>query len=472
MKSSNSMNRVIQDLRVEIAAAEGGQRLPSVRELMARHGVGPATVERALAALTREGIVEAQPGRGTFVAPQASAAPRGHGDFAWQSAALGSGRASDEALAALVDVPPPGALVLSGGYPSEELQAIAQLNAAMGRALRRPGAWDRMPLAGLETLRHWFARGLGGGFTASDVVICAGGQSAIATVCRALAPPGAPLLMESPTYLGAIVAARAAGLVPVPVPTDGDGVRPEALAESFSRSGARLFYCQPTFANPTGAVLAPARRAVVLEVVREAGALLIEDDWARDLALDGAAPPPLASADPDGHVIHIRSLTKTTAPSLRLAAIAARGAALQRLRAAAIIEALFIAGPLQEAALQLVTAPAWPRYLRALRTALRQRRDALVAACRDKLSGASVPRVPTGGLHLWVRLPDTLSDVALVERAIAAKLVVSPGRPWFPAEPTGSFLRLSFGGAPAALLERGVAQLAELIAGMADRDAS
>src|SRR5215469_2793868 len=148
MRSSNSAGRVIQALRAEIAGAENGQRLPSVRELMARHRVGPATVERAFAALTREGIVEAQPGRGTFVAPRGAVpSSPSHGDFAWQSAALGSGRVSDETLAALVTPPAAGSSLLSGGYPSEELQAVAQLNAAMGRALRRPGAWDRMPLA-------------------------------------------------------------------------------------------------------------------------------------------------------------------------------------------------------------------------------------------------------------------------------------------------------------------------------------
>jgi DNA-binding transcriptional MocR family regulator len=167
-------------------------------------------------------------------------------------------------------------------------------------------------------------------------------------------------------------------------------------------------------------------------------------------------------ADSDGHVVYIRSLTKTAAPSLRVAAIAARGAAMQRLRAIRTIDDFFVSGPIQEAALQLVTAPAWTRHLRALRAALRERRDALVAALGRAFGTASIPLVPRGGLHLWLRLPDEVSDLDLAARALSAKLLVSPGRHWFPAEPTGSFLRLSFSAAPPRILERAAARLAAL----------
>jgi DNA-binding transcriptional MocR family regulator len=102
---------------------------------------------------------------------------------------------------------------------------------------------------------------------AHDVVITPGAQAGLATVLRALVPAGAPVLLESPAYLGAIAAARAAGLRVVPVPVDRDGVRPDLLADAFERTGARLFVCQPLFANPTGATLAADRRAAVLDAV-------------------------------------------------------------------------------------------------------------------------------------------------------------------------------------------------------------
>jgi DNA-binding transcriptional MocR family regulator len=297
-------------------------------------------------------------------------------------------------------------------------------------------------------------------------VVCTGGQPALATAFRALTATGEPVLVESPTYHGAIAALRAAGLRAVPVPADADGVRPELLASAFALTGARVFYCQPLYANPTGATLAADRRAAVLEVVAAAGAFLIEDDWARDLAIDGDPPPPLAADDPDGHVVHVRSLTKSVAPGLRVAAVTARGAAGARLRSARIIDDFFVSGPLQEATLDLLSAPAWRRHRRVLRDGLRDRRDALLAALARELPDWAVGR-PAGGLHVWARLPDGIDEAALAARAAGEGVVVSPGRAWFPAEAPAPYLRLTFAAAPPADLHEGVRRLASAVGRMA-----
>lgn len=217
-----------------------------------------------------------------------------------------------------------------------------------------------------------------------------------------------------------------------------------------------MFYCQPTYANPHGAVLDRERRKAVLEVARKANAFVIEDDWARDFALEGDPPPPLATHDPDGHVVYVRSLTKSLAPGMRVGALCARGAAGERLKAARIVGDFFVAGPLQEAALEVLSSPAWPRHLRHLRKVLKSRRDALVASVRERLPTARLTLVPDGGLHLWVRLPDELDDGLVAESALRAGVMVSAGRRWFPAEPTGSFLRLSYVGAEPGVLAEGV----------------
>jgi DNA-binding transcriptional MocR family regulator len=431
---------------------------------MARHRASPVTVQRALARLAGEGLVVPRPGRGTFVAergaPTGTAAPRAP-DLGWQEVALADRPPLQVApLDQLLAVPPGDAIALTGGYLHPDLQPLPALGAALGRAARRPETWGRLAVEGLDPLRDWFARAAGGHVRGHDVVICSGGQPALATTFRALAAPGEPVLVESPTYLGAIAALRAAGLRAVPVPTDEHGVRPELLAGAFALTGARVFYCQPLHANPTGATLSPQRRAEVLEAVSAAGAFLVEDDWARDLRIDGDAPPPLAADDPDGHVVYLRSLTKSAAPGLRVAAVSARGAAGARLKAARIVDDFFVSGPLQHATLELVSAPAWRRHLRTLRRELRVRRDALVAALGEHLPGWELQAVPAGGLHVWVRLPDGVDDGALTARAAAAGVLVSPGRPWFAAEPPAPHLRLTFAGAPAADLAEGVRRLA------------
>lgn len=415
--------------------------------------MSPVTVSRALAQLAAEGLVVTRPGAGAYRA-EARPASAPAGDTSWQEVALSADGAADlvprtvDAAGVVVSLaaPPPGVIEFNGGYLHPSLQPERAMAAALSRAGRRPGAWGRPPLDGLPELREWFARGIGGAVTAAEVLITAGGQAALTTALRALAPPGAPVLVESPTYPGMLAIARAAGLRPVPVPVDADGVRPSLLADAFRATGARVFVCQPLFQNPTGAVLAPQRRAEVLRIAREAGAFVIEDDFVRRLVHEDAPPlpRPLAAEDPDGVVVHVGSLTKATSPSFRVSALAARGPVLERLRAIQIVDTFFVPRPLQEAALELVGSPAWPRHLRAVSTQLKTRRDAMTSALLTGLPQLSLPHIPSGGYHLWLRLPDGADDSSLVAAALRAGVAITPGRPYFSAEPTAAYVRLSF----------------------------
>jgi DNA-binding transcriptional MocR family regulator len=463
MTKDSSVATLADRLRSELRRLQPGQRLPPSRTLTRRYQVSPVTVSRALGLLAAEGLVVTRPGAGAFAAER-PASPTKAADLSWQAVALGDRAVDSEGVARLLLSPPEGTIALSGGYLHPTLQPLRSLATAASRAARRPDAWELPPLGGIPGLRAWFARTAGGpagAITPSDVLITNGGQQALSTVVRALLPPGSPLLVESPTYLGVLAVARAGGVHPVPVPMDGDGVKPDQLAEAFAMTGARAFYSQPFFHNPTGTVLSPDRHAQVLEVARAAGAFVIEDDFARHLGID-PVPAPLVCADAEGRVVHIASPTKATAASLRIAAVVARGPVAERIRATQLVADFFPARPLQETLLELVSSPGWPRHLRAVRTALRTRRDAVRAALAEALPELEVNR-PAGGPHLWARLPDGTDDVALAERALRAGVLVSPGRPFFPAEPAGPYLRISYGAAAStAELATGVRRLASL----------
>ncbi|MFF8898505.1 PLP-dependent aminotransferase family protein [Streptomyces lydicus] len=476
MQERSSVAELAASLRTQLNRYSPGEKLPSSRALVERHRVSPVTVSRALAELVAEGLVVTRPGAGAFRAEPRTEAPR-PADTSWQEIALSAEPAGDQVprsvdasgVVATLARPAPGVIELNGGYLHPDLQPERALAAALARAGRRPGAWSRPPVDGVPELRAWFAReigGPGGALAASDVLITAGGQNALTAALRALAAPGAPVLVESPTYPGMLAVARASGLRPVPVPMDADGVRTDLLAEAFRASGARLFVCQPLFQNPTGAVLAGERRREVLRVAREAGAFVIEDDFARLLVHDDAPalPPTLMSEDRNGTVVHIRSLTKATSPNLRVGTLAARGPVLDRLRAIQVVDNFFVPGPLQEAALELVGSPAWPRHLRLIAGELTARRTALVAALRAQLPalverglgrGATYGRepeagglyVPPGGYQLWARLPDGTDEAALTGAALRAGVAVAAGRPYFAAEPPAAHLRLSFAAA-------------------------
>ncbi|MBX9395926.1 PLP-dependent aminotransferase family protein [Streptomyces sp. TRM72054] len=453
MQQSSSVGELANQLRRELDHYSPGGKLPSSRALVERFRVSPVTVSRALAQLAAEGLVVTRPGAGAFRArPRTGGAPVG--DTSWQEVTLSADSAAElvprtvdaSGVTVSLAVPPPGVIEFNGGYLHPSLQPEKAMAAALSRAGRRPGAWGRPPLEGLPELREWFARSIGDTVTAAEVLITSGGQSALTTALRALAPPGAPVLVESPTYPGMLAIARAAGLRPVPVPVDADGVKPALLADAFRATGARVFVCQPLFQNPTGAVLAPQRRGEVLRIARAAGAFVIEDDFVRRLvhADAGPLPRPLAADDPDGVVVHVCSLTKVTSPSFRVSALAARGPVLERLRAIQVVDTFFVPRPLQEAALELVGSPAWPRHLRTVSTELKARRDAMTAALGLHLPELTLPHIPSGGYHLWLRLPDGTDEPAFTAAALRAGVALAPGRPYFSAEPPAGHVRLSF----------------------------
>jgi DNA-binding transcriptional MocR family regulator len=461
INNDSSSERLKEWLRTEAARLGPGQRLPSTRWLIQTHRMSPLTVSRALAELAREGVVVSRPGAGTFVAQPRAGRNGDPGDYSWQTVALAERAIDAEGLSPLADPPhADGVISLATGYLHSSLMPLAALRSALARAARLPDTWERPPTAGLHALRSWFAQQAGLGAEAQDVLITSGGQGALSAAFRALVPSGAPLLVESPTYPGALAAARAAGIRPVPVPTDRDGVIPEHLAEAFARTGAQALFCQPAYHNPTGAVLATDRRPAVLGAAAAAGAFVIEDDFARWLSHNQRPPAPLLANDADGRVVYLTSLSKVVSPSLRVGAVIARGPVAQRLHALRAVDDMFVSRPLQEATLELVSRPIWERHLKDLSRALNRRAAILFHAVGRHLPAADVV-LPAGGMHLWVRLPRNLDDVEVAAAARRGGVIVMAGRPFYAAEAPEPHVRLAFcGAATEAELDTAVRRLA------------
>jgi DNA-binding transcriptional MocR family regulator len=455
--NDDSSSRIAEVLRDWMATAPPGARLPPTRALVAAHHASPVTVQKALRDLTTQGLIETRPGVGTFVRAVRTARPS---DYGWQTAALRSPQARIQTVATAMRSVPNDVIALHAGYPDPELLPGRLVRSALTRAVRGDTALSRPPVAGLPELQSWFAHELGTASpvgvappTPSDVIVLPGSQSGLSSIFRALVSSGQPLLMESPTYWGAITAATQAGVRVVPVPTGPDGPDPDDLARAFDETGARVLYAQPTYANPTGAQWSTERAEQVLAVVRDHGAFLVEDDWAHDFGISTTARP-VAAQDDAGHVVYLRSLTKSVSPALRIAAVIARGPARERILADRGAESMYVSGLLQAAALDVVTQPAWQTHLRSVREQLRARRDLLVDSLHEHAPTVHIDRVPPGGLNLWARLPDGIDLDQLAQDCERAGVLIAPGTEWFPAEPAGAFLRLNYSGPnPAAFPE-------------------
>jgi DNA-binding transcriptional MocR family regulator len=465
--TDDSSSRIVAGLREWIAGAPPGARLPPTRTLVARYGASPVTVQKALRTLTSQGMVESRPGVGTFVRAIRVARPN---DYGWQTSALGSPTNRVPALPSPLRTTSNDVIALHSGYPDRELLPERLVRAAFTRAARSDAAVSRSPAAGLPELQAWFAAELGMSApigvappAPGDAIILPGSQSGLSIAFRALVGAGRPLLMESPTYWGAILAATQAGVQVVPVPSGIRGPDPDELARAFERTGARAFYAQPNFANPTGALWSSALADQVLDTVRRYGAFLIEDDWAHDFGIT-AAPVPLAARDDSGHVVYLRSLTKSVSPAVRIAGIVARGPARERILGDAQAVSMYVSGMLQAVALDVVTQPAWRTHLRNLRHQLAARRDLLAEALREHVPTAHLEAVPQGGLNLWVRLPDTTDLARLVRDCETRGVIIAPGNEWFPAEPTGPYLRLNYSGPNPGAFPEGVRMIGQTLA--------
>ncbi len=447
--ANDSSRRIVEGLTAWIATAPPDARLPSTRALVAQHGVSPVTVQKAMRRLAALGMIESRPGAGTFVRAVRTTQPH---DYDWQTGALGSPSNRSSQVSTALRIAPNDVMALHSGYPDRELLPERLVGAAFGRAARSAATVTRPPAAGTPELQAWFATELGrftpvgiSPPTARDVVVLPGSQSGLGVVFSALVGAGRPLLVESPTYWGALLAANQANVKVIPVSSGFNGPDPSDVARAFAQTGARAFYAQPNFASPTGAQWSPALGGKVLDIIRENRAFLVEDDWAHDFGIHTESRP-LAAHDDAGHVVYLRSLSKSVSPAVRVAAVVARGPARDRILAVAQGVSMYVSGLLQTVALDVVTQPSWRSHLRSLRHHLEARRDLLIHSLGEHAPSTYLEGVPKGGLNLWVRLPHGTDLPTLVRDCEAAGVIVAPGDEWFPAEATGPYLRLNYAG--------------------------
>ncbi|WP_120003948.1 PLP-dependent aminotransferase family protein [Nesterenkonia muleiensis] len=445
----DSSHRIVEGLTRWISGAAPGARLPSTRSLVAEYGASPVTVQKALRSLAVQGLVESRPGVGSFVRSLRDVRPH---DYSWQTNALGAGRSRSVQMASALRPARPGTIDLSLGFPDPQLLPERLIRAAFTRAARTRSFLAGPSPAGMPELRAWFAAELAASVpaglaapSAEDVIILPGSQSGLSAAFRSLAGPGEPLIMESPTYWGAILAAAQANVEIVPIPSSSAGPDPMDVERAFAQTGARAFYAQPTYANPTGAQWSRGLGQKILEVVRKHRAFLIEDDWACDFSID-SEPRPLAADDDLGHVVYLRSLSKSVSPAVRVAGVVARGPVRDRLLHAAQSESIYVSGMLQAVALDVVTQPAWKTHLRNLNEQLGSRRDLLLASLGEHAPELQVETRPRGGLNLWACLPDGTDLGRFIREAEMEGVSVVLGDELFPAEPVAPCIRLTYAG--------------------------
>jgi 2-aminoadipate transaminase len=360
----------------------------------------------------------------------------------------------------------PDIISFAGGLPSPYALPVERLRASVEQILRRDavGALQYGPSEGYTPLREAIAARLSrGGATIrpAQVLITTGSQQALDLVGRVLIDPGSRVLIETPTYLGAVQALAQYEPAFREVPSDGAGLIPECLDETAMRD-ARLLYVQPNFQNPTGRTLPLERRIALVAQARRHGLLLVEDDPYGELVYSGTTPPSLLSMAPDD-VVHLGSFSKVIAPGLRVGYLVAPEALMIKLVQAKQASDLHTAGITQRLAHALLTDGEYDAQIDAIRLRYRAQCALMLKCLAEHMpDGVSWTR-PAGGMFLWVTLPPEVDSADLFEDALARGVAFIPGASFHALAPRANTMRLTFTTATPTQIETGIARLAQAI---------
>ncbi len=281
-----------------------------------------------------------------------------------------------------------------------------------------------------------------------DIIVTTGSQMALDLVTRTFCDPGDVVLVESPSYVGALGVFRAYECDVVHVAMDDDGLIPSALQETIDSVRAagkriKLIYTIPSFHNPAGVTQSPERRREILRIGQEAGIAILEDDPYGLLGFEGEPPRALRADDEEG-VIYLGSFSKTIASGLRVGWAIAPHGVREKLVLAAEAATLCPSNYAQLTVSEYLATQPWREQIKSFQEVYRERRDALLESLQAMMPEGTRWTIPAGGFYSWVTLPDGLDATAMLPRAIAELVAYVPGTGFFVDGQGSANMRLSY----------------------------
>ncbi len=371
----------------------------------------------------------------------------------------------------------PDIISFAGGLPAPELFPVREVEAAAHVVLEKHGAQalQYSTTEGFLPLREMICRHTkryGLYVTPDNVLITSGSQQALDLLGKILINPGDRILVEDPTYLGAIQAWNAYGAQYVTVSSDEYGMRTDAL-EAALRTGPKFIYVLPNFQNPTGVTLIKERRQQLIVLADRYGVPIIEDDPYGQLRYEGSHIPSVVALDSEyrgnnhatysGNVIYLSTFSKTLAPGLRLAWVVAPPGVIGKLVQAKQGADLHTSTFDQMVGYEVGKGGFIDRHVLEIRKVYKQRRD-LMLSLMEELFPAEVRWTrPQGGLFLWVTLPEELDAADVLEKAVERKVAFVPGAPFHPLGGGHNTMRINFSNARPEQIEQGMVRLAETL---------
>jgi 2-aminoadipate transaminase len=371
----------------------------------------------------------------------------------------------------------PDVISFAGGLPAPDVFPIKQFKEAADVVLTEMGdrALQYGTTEGYQPLREMIARNAakyGIQITADNVLITSGSQQALDLLGRIFINRGDRILVESPTYLGAIQAWNAYGVKYVTIPFDDDGMRTDML-EARLRTGIKFIYVLPNFQNPTGVTLSRERRKQLIQMADSYGVPIVEDDPYGQLRYEGDHLPPVVVLDDEmrakevpiysGNVIYTSTFSKILAPGLRLAWVVAPIEVIKKLVQAKQGCDLHTSTLTQYLTYQVANTPWMKSHIHTIRKVYGERRNVMIKALEENMPEGVQWTRPKGGLFLWVTLPKELNTSAIFNDAVEAKVAFVPGAPFHPQGGGENTMRLNFSNSKPEMIQEGIKRLAKVI---------
>ncbi len=356
-----------------------------------------------------------------------------------------------------------GGLPYINGLPPEELASVLSSVVAEGFAeafqYGETGGREQLKAALVEVMA---AEGIHA--NPDHILITTGSQQALDLLGRIFIDPGDVIIMEGPTYVGALSAFRPAGPRIVTIPLDEEGIRTDALATELERLVARpkFIYVVPNFHNPAGVTMQPGRREELLLLAERYEALVIEDNPYGLLRFEGEPVSPLASGDYP-NIVYLGTLSKIISPGIRTGWVLAPPPILERL--AMLKQGADLCSPTlsQMFAEEYIRRGLWLKNIENLKPVYRARRDAMLRALEKHFPSDSSWTRPQGGLFVWATLPGYLDTEKMLPLAIEQKVAFVPGTAFYPDGSGAHRMRLNFSFSTEDQIAEGIKRLGKVI---------
>ncbi|HHV64258.1 MAG TPA: PLP-dependent aminotransferase family protein [Peptococcaceae bacterium] len=354
----------------------------------------------------------------------------------------------------------------AGGLPAQELFPNQELKECFNQVFEEDGpiALQYAEARGYEPLRQWIYDRINTRSklkTTSEIIITTGSQQGLSLVAQTFLDPGDIVLVESPTYLGALQAFQGYRPRFVMVPCDEEGIIPEELAEILTKCQPKYLYVIPNYQNPTGRQLSLARRLEIIEIARRFNLLILEDNPYGELRFEGEALPDLR--DLYENVIYLGSFSKILSPGLRVGFLVADQKTVSYIERAKEGVDLFSNNLTQRAVYKYITSRNFKEHILKLRKVYCERRDTMLQAFKDYLGSDVQVETPKGGLFIWAKILKTKDSLEFLNYAQAEKVIYVPGTFFYPDGRRSNEMRINYSCSSPEVIEEGIKRLGRAV---------